>query len=513
VKLLLLAALLAAGAQAAGYRIAGVVVNAATNQPLGGVRVTIAPVERREERLPFITGQDGRFIFAGVPQGRYELMAQRRGYLTQIFARAIVAGPGQHSDTIVLPLSPPGVIAGKVMDDAGEPVDQAVVQLFSSTIVNGRRRLTSFSTKQTADNGEYRFSGLAAGTYYVAASGYPWYTKLNQTHADPAARGMTHTGYGIQFFRNTGDPTSAEPLTLKPGQEAAADFALLPLPAVSVHVHAEGYDDLNKQYTLSAAGLAGNQVLARQGGAAGDLYNFWGVPPGHYTLQVQAATSRHSFYAREPVDVGASDTDVRVTLVEAPSLTGTVELDSGSLPANLSVELFDLETGSSEKAPVAGGTFTIAGIPREQYRVALTGADEYYLKRWSAEGTGSAVHLRLIAAKGAGRVMGTVQRDGVAFPGALVVLAPAADPANPEDYRAVESDSDGSYELRGVPPGAYALFAVEDGADLEYANPAAIRPYLATAKTIQVPPSGSITQRLDLPGATANRPASASPAP
>jgi hypothetical protein len=43
--------------------------------------------------------------------------------------------------------------------------------------------------------------------------------------------------------------------------------------------------------------------------------------------------------------------------------------------------------------------------------------------------------------------------------------------------------------------GQYSLFAVEDGTDLEYANPEAIRQYLSGAKRMRVGP-GSDDVRL-----------------
>jgi hypothetical protein len=137
--------------------------------------------------------------------------------------------------------------------------------------------------------------------------------------------------------------------------------------------------------------------------------------------------------------------------------------------------------------------FSIPAIPPGRYRVSIGGADDYYLRH---EGAlldilpGAAVRLSLPLARGAGRIAGTVYRIGQPLPGALVVLTPG--------NRAVAGNSDGTYEFRGLPAGEYALFAVEDGADLEYANPAAIRPYLANAKKVQVTSGSSDNLRLDI---------------
>jgi hypothetical protein len=487
----LMASPLAAAAQASGgYRIAGVVVNAASGQPVAGARVTIAPAARPGERVSAVGGDDGRFAFTGLPRGKYELAGQRRGLLAGGWSGAIIAGPGQDTESIVLRLSPPGIISGKVVDDAGEPVAQGLVELLGSRIIDGRRQLTKDSFKRTDDTGEYRFSSLPAGSYYLVVSGVPWYTGFNETMGDSAPRSMTHAGYGIRYHPNAGDPAAAEPLILTAGQEATSNFTLLPVPAVSVYVHCGQHEELTKQYTLTAPGLPGNPVSVRQGSGTGDLYNLWGVPPGHYTLRAEATDGSRTWYGTNEFDVAAADMDVGVTLREASSLSGAVVPESGgSLPAQFTVVLRD-ETGRSQPLAMgAGGRFSIPAIPPGRYRVGFSGADDYYLQSWSAEGgrregemldipAGAAVRLTLSAARGVGRIAGSVYRDGQPLPGALVVLSPA--------NRAMPSNSDGSYEFRGLPPGEYALFAVEDGADLEYANPAALRPYLSGAKKVLV---------------------------
>ncbi len=490
-----LAWLMAAAAQASGgYRIAGTVVNSASGRPVAGARVILVPLDRRDRQMSAVTGEGGRFAFTGLPSGKYELAGQRRGLLAGMRTGAIAAGPGQDTENIVLRLPQPAAISGKVVDDAGEPVAGALVELLGSRIVEGRRQLAERSSDHTDDIGEYRFPSLPAGSYYLVVSGVPWYTRFNETHGDSAPRGMTHAGYGIRYHPNVGEPAAAEPLVLKAGQEATSNFTLLTVSAAPVFVHCEEQEDLAKQYTLIAAGLPGNPAYVRRGSETGDLYNLWGLPPGHYTLRAEATDGSRTWYGATEFDAGASDTDVSVTLHEAPALSGMVVLASGgNLPAHLTVLLRD-ETGHSQSVTVgADGRFSIPAVPPGRYRVSIAGADDYYLRRVGELldiQPGAAARLSLPLARGAGRVAGTVYRDGQPFADALVVMTPGD--------RSVASNSDGTYEFRGLPAGEYALFAVEDGADLEYANPAAIRPYLIGAKKVQVPSGSSDNLRLDI---------------
>ena len=50
-----------------------------------------------------------------------------------------------------------------------------------------------------------------------------------------------------------------------------------------------------------------------------------------------------------------------------------------------------------------------------------------------------------------------------------------------------QSDSDGTFTLREIPPGRYTLLAIDDGSGLAYADPAAIQPYLAGGQVIDIP--------------------------
>src|ERR1017187_704291 len=155
------------------YTIGGVVVNPGGG-PAKRVRVSIAPTEDRAREVAITTGEDGRYRFDGVRAGKYSLRADTLEGVQHIFGGipgtgigvAIVTGDGQRTEDLVFRLVPRAAIHGRIVDQSGDPVEQAAVQLFRSSIVAGRRRVHLYSYAYSDDRGEYRFAGLppAPGT-------------------------------------------------------------------------------------------------------------------------------------------------------------------------------------------------------------------------------------------------------------------------------------------------------------------------------------------------------------
>ena len=77
-----------------------------------------------------------------------------------------------------------------------------------------------------------------------------------------------------------------------------------------------------------------------------------------------------------------------------------------------------------------------------------------------------------------------------------MVLAPARHSANFEDYHAYISDSDGTFDFRGIKPGDYTIFATRD-LELEFGNRGAIEKYLAAGKPVKAEPNGSVELQLE----------------
>jgi hypothetical protein len=94
--------------------------------------------------------------------------------------------------------------------------------------------------------------------------------------------------------------------------------------------------------------------------------------------------------------------------------------------------------------------------------------------------------LELLGLVHGSTVSGTVMRHGEPVAGALALLAPRQESANPLEYRGFQTDSDGSFEYEGLAAGEYVLIVLEDWFDFEYANPAAVRPYLETGREVRL---------------------------
>jgi hypothetical protein len=71
--------------------------------------------------------------------------------------------------------------------------------------------------------------------------------------------------------------------------------------------------------------------------------------------------------------------------------------------------------------------------------------------------------------------------------GATVVLVPDADKRGmPQPYKVTQTDQDGRFNLRGIPPGEYKAFAwnsIEDGA---YCDPEVLAPFESKGKSVKV---------------------------
>ncbi len=496
------------------YTIAGVVVNA-DGKPVKRIRVAVTHWDLKIPEAAMTTADDGRFRFERLRPGKYWLGADtparvRYGYGEDVGGISIVAEPGQRNENIVFRLAPRAAIHGRIIDQNGDPVEGARVQLFHAIIVMGRRKVRLNSSSVTDDSGEYRFSGLRSGTWYVVASGSPWYAdQLRSAPSSPLAR----MGYPPTFYPGTQDPRSAAPLRLKAAQDLAADFTLVAAPGgtLDVVIRPAGSE---AQVEISFEGIAGSRCLVRSA-TVGSESRIGGIPPGRYQVRATGSVGSRG-YGEQSVQIGPTESRVELTLAEGPLVTGVVSLDGlGAIPPDTYFEMME-DTGFGHLAEVApDGRFRIGPLRPGSYRPVVWGASglgiPLQFRRSLVDGApakgqvlelSKPVKLEISASPG-GTVSGYVFASGLPVPGALVVLAPRTDSPDPFDYGGLVTDSDGSFEFATVPPGNYAAFtiATDDPDDFEYANPDVVRPYLPRGQSVHVENSKTTTIRLALPEA------------
>jgi protocatechuate 3,4-dioxygenase beta subunit len=143
----------------AGLSIRGRVRDRAHN-PVPGATVQAAPHDGEPLEPSLETDADGAFRLGGLAPGRYDLTAEAAGFAS---ASATVDAGGE---PVELVLEPGGVIAGRVVDENGAPINDARVNAERSSDSPGSQRFAG----ARADEGDGGFSlrDLAAGTWALA---------------------------------------------------------------------------------------------------------------------------------------------------------------------------------------------------------------------------------------------------------------------------------------------------------------------------------------------------------
>ena len=95
------------------------------------------------------TDNAGKFVFEDVAPGRYMLSAEKPGFVTARYGARSNTSPGTQLNLtagmemkdLAIKMTPQGVIAGKVLDQDGDPVVSVQVQAMRYAYVRGRKQL------------------------------------------------------------------------------------------------------------------------------------------------------------------------------------------------------------------------------------------------------------------------------------------------------------------------------------------------------------------------------------
>jgi len=259
----------------------------------------------------------------------------------------------------------------------------------------------------------------------------------------------------------------------------------------------------NLQMRAPDGGLMGVPVQVRGDDKGGRVMT--GVAPGHYTLTTYTAAKNGP---DEPGSVSSEiviNSNGYVEKTENSSfvaVTAKMQAEGAALPPQTSLVLTKRKAQSifSEQVNERGEIVFKRGVMPGNYVISLSNAPNLYLKSISAEGarvigtsveirSGAPVKLTMITGLRQGQVTGTALRDNKPVMGALVLLVPADPAHNPILFRD-QSNSDGSFQMSNVVPAAYTVVAMENGWDLPWAEPGALKKFMSRATAVQVTENG-----------------------
>jgi hypothetical protein len=242
------------------------------------------------------------------------------------------------------------------------------------------------------------------------------------------------------------------------------------------------------------------------------------LAPGEYTVRVFFFDQGKSFSTQEDVDVVNADVN-GLTLVIGPGVDipgqlfwdGKPSLEGERTSIFLAPEESDvIWWGGSEAHVDEKSQFTLKEVPQGTFRINVRGiSKDCYIKEVQfGENVlpdhvlhakrGISGELRItISSKGA-RLQGIVTNDeSLPVAGVWVVAVPEESRRSLRYlYKAVTTDQYGRYDLRGLVPGKYMIFAWDNVANGEWEDPEFLKTNVAKAMTVEV--SDSDTKSTDL---------------
>jgi hypothetical protein len=550
--LLALCACLALGpralAQSGSYRIAGKMVNSISGAPVSQAVVTIANVADRSDTKSVLTGDDGAFLFAGVPAGKYSLEAARRGFIHsgydahENFSTAIVTGGDADSQHLIFRLTPQAVLNGQVFDESGDPIRRANVALYRQDQSTGVGLIRRIGSARTDDRGSYEFAELPAGTYFLSVNAKPWYalhphsivngggtatirnsdgtettTQTEQTVSAPTITHSFDVAYPTTYYPDATDSDEAVPIPLRGGEKLSIDIHLTPVPALRILVRSPGgymMPQLLKQSfdsnedTITASLMGGgadpreNRAISINWLPTGEV-EISGVPAGKYTVRMMGRPDNGVSGALADFDISQDGQQLDPSSA-APASTAKLSvsiLGATHPPQGLLLALRTKEHRVIRRAPVdPSGTAQFVDVPQGKYDLlAATPENDYAVTRIVINGiagnghtlefgSGSTIEGTVTLIGGQTIVQGVARHNGKGVPGAMIVMVPNDPEANGELFRRDQSDLDGTFSLGTVIPGDYTVVAIENGWDLNWSQPGVIAHYVEKGKKVSIAP-------------------------
>jgi hypothetical protein len=518
-------------------QLSGSVVNSITGEALNHVQLFADRVEGGPTARTS-TDAKGNFTLIDLKPGRYRLHGVRNGYIDMYYGARrpeskgtpITLAPGQRVEDVKFKLMPFAVIAGTVRESDGEPITGAWITLLRLYHRAEGPALERSENAQTNDLGQFRITDLVPGKYFArAAPSVSLPDEKAEDHGPIDAPRETLVGV---TYGGTPDLVGARPIEVEPGARITGiDFTLPRSRIFHVRGHATAPAGTEAGVWLTSGGVndRGGESFRAMLKANGD-FDIPGVPAGSYTLRAEArkqnadqpADGRLYFdlyvplRAAVPAEVAGRDVDgLRITVEDGAEIAGHITaLDEDSVKlAGLRVYFHGVYENYPAAYVKADYTFSLT-LASGHYEVLFVDSSEsknrVIRSIRSAEvdvlrdglnirGPGS-VPLEIVLASDAGELDGAaLDKDENPAPGATIVAIPEPVFRHRADrYFTAAADQQGKFQIKGIPPGEYKLFAWDDVEPDAWFDPEFVRTIESRGQPVKIETKGTASVRLHL---------------
>lgn len=466
----------------------------------------------------------GHFSITRIPPRDYSIMLERRGFVLATGIKKGVVGngvvnlkPGEQNRDLVLEMVPRSIISGRVLDEYGEPLMGATVEVLPLMF----EPVVRFSPQVlTNDRGEFRI-GVAPGKYRIKAgpsnSGEP-----SEVRRDEAEGGQ----YSGTYYPGVLEMASANVIDAKPGSEVSGiEIRLVRSRTFSIAGTITGIpkDARDVGVTIETAQNSAIGITSSHGwfDRPDNQFSFDHLTSGTYHIYAHARAGEEEL--QSPVrELTVTDSDIEgisLPLQSGFELMGKIETSRKvTEDQDLIVTLHSAGSGPPRyhRADIGpDGSFKIKNVFAERYQVEVEPlAENSFIKSVTVNGAPVADgildfssgaptgKLKITLSSNGAQVTGKVQygKEGVLAPFATVLLFPDRESIASNDYRFDRVDANGGYSFKGLAAGRYRLMAVASSISEHSEIMAAIEKERASAEVIEIKEGEKIVKdvKLDL---------------
>ena len=382
-----------------------------------------------------ITDSNGHYAVEGLPAGRYRVAAGRAGYLPALSNTVVSLKVDEVRHDVNIAMDRPATISGHVVDAEGDPVERIKVVALRSA--DGK--VARVGQSETSDRGEYRISGLIAGSYVL--------------------RTLQLDTFAPVFYPAATEFESAAPVNVARGSEARdidLRVSLAPLGSITGVVNGP----VRQLASVRAARKSTDAMMwampeAEAGVVTEGGFAFPKLAPGIYfvTASLEQPGNR-LFWVSKEVVINGGAAEVELTLAPARELLGGVNEPAAVTLTRVNSfrsEARSDDTGKLVFRNITPGTWDLDVIPiaPDSFVDSVRWGEKEMLGKPLEIGGGAFPKLQIHVSTNGGTLEGE---------GGSVTLTPE------NGGRALEAiaGDDGRYRIRGIRPGKYRLACTDE---------------------------------------------------